>query len=466
MTASLALLAGFLVLFLKKTWDDEKSALAKEVGYVFISAVRKIEEGLLSKMVFQRQLPLPPGDAPLRMLKMAMDEEDSARVVAIFKNEKSLVQHEWQGPPPSAEKYELKIERNAENLSGIADLKGSISMVIALETSDSADTLGWQRRDFLPQLVASFDSAMAAAGLQVEHQIVRQAAATADKIHTASYTDEASGEQFFAEISNYNFLIFRKILPQIALAALVFGMVALAFFSIWKNLLRQQKLAALRNDLLQNISHELKTPVSTVGVALEALRDFEVMKNPQRTSEYLEIAQNELTRLTLLVDKVLGMAQFEKDALPMRRANFDFQKMLEEVLAAMRLQFEKHRAVVNFEAQSEVFSMLGDRLHLAGVVFNLLDNALKYGGDPPEISIQLAENQENIKLTIADNGPGVPPEFEQKVFEKFFRVPTGAVHDVKGHGLGLSYVAAVIGQHGGSVVVHGSVFTVTLKKGQ
>ncbi len=474
MTASLVVLAGFLVLFLKKTWDDERDALAKEVGYVFVGAMRKIESGLLARMVVRRQLPLPGGAAKLEILNMTLPTaHDSARVMAFIREDSTVVQHELHGPPEDRQKFDLKIERRAEKLEGLSDLKGSISMVIALESSDSSSGLNWQMRDFLPHLVASFDSSLAAAGLKIEHQIVRQAAATPGKIQTASYTDEASGERFVAEISNYNLLVFKKILPQIALALMVFGMVALAFFSIWKTLLRQQKLAALRSDLLQNISHELKTPVSTVGVALEALREFDVLKNPQRTDEYLEIAKNELARLTLLVDKVLGMAQFEQREMPMSRTVFDFRKMVEEVLAAMRLQFERHRAEINFEVQGTDFLVLGDRLHLAGVVFNLLDNALKYGGrwtvdgrrEAPEISIQLVENQEIVKLEIADDGPGVPPEFEQKVFEKFFRVPTGAVHDVKGHGLGLSYVAAVVEQHGGSVVVRGPVFTVNLKKG-
>ncbi len=480
------LLAGFLVLFLKKTFDDEKSALEKEVGYVFVGAVRNIEGRLLDKIILKRKLPLLPGglaSGEIEIEKMGLPKNDSVRVMTFIQKEETTVEN-------GDEKFDIRIDRREEK-PGLNDLQGSISMVIKMESFDFAhepsfgnaheppggnaheppgsdsSQIAWHEGNFFPQLVASFDSSMAAAGLAVRHRVMRQNPKMKDsmavkigKIQTGSYTDMASGERFVAEISDYNWLIFKKITPQILLAALVFGMVALAFFSIWQSLVRQQKLTDLKNDLLQNISHELKTPVSTVGVALEALADFEVLKNPKRTGEYLEIAKNENSRLALLVDKVLGMAQFEKEVMPMNRAVFDLKKMTEDVLAAMRLQFEKHGAQVNFEAAGADFSFFGDRLHLSGVLFNLLDNALKYGGEPPEIAVLLSQNGAEIQFSVSDNGSGVPPEFQEKVFEKFFRVPTGSVHDVKGHGLGLSYVAAVVGQHGGRAQARGAVFTI------
>ena len=457
MSLSLALLAGFLIWFLKKTYDDEKSALAKEVGYVFVGAVRSIEGRLLDHLAASRTLLPTPENADSRV--RFFPENDSLRMI-------TFVQKEESSAFRNEKKVEIRVNRKEEK-TGPNDLSGSISMVIAMESSNG-DSLyfPWQSKEFLPLLMSSFDSAMVLAKLPVGHRVVREtpdSLLAPDVIQTGSYTDLASGERFVAELSNYNCLVFKKILPHILMAVLVFGFVLLAFFSIWRSLAEQQRLTELKNDFIQNTSHELKTPVATMGVALEALRNFDVLKNPERANEYLEISQNELARLALLVDKVLGMAQFEKAALPMNKTVFDLKKMTSEVLAAMRLQFERSGAQVHFEAMGEQFNYHGDRLHLSGVLFNLLDNALKYGAEPPAIEVRLSKNAGVFCLSVRDNGPGVPAEFREKVFEKFFRVPSGAVHNVKGHGLGLSYAAAVLAQHGGSIRSEGSIFTIQLK---
>ena len=456
MTGSLGLLAVFLVLFLKKTYDDEKANLAKEVGYVFMGAVRQIEGGALEKLV-ERQvilcdsMPIPANLRP---------KKDSIQVMTFI----GKTENEAHFQQKKGDKLEIRVEHRAEK-KGIADLSGSISMVVKLgeKPGDSSNVL-FQNGDFLPQLQANFDSAMTVAGLSVAHKILRSSDTVdlAKNLPTGSYTDLASGERFSAQIADYQWFVLKKMIPNILFSLLVFGFVAFAFFSIWRNLAAQKRLVLLKNDLLQNIGHELKTPVSTVGVALEALRGFDVLRDPKRTDEYLEISKNELARLSLLVEKVLGLAQFESNAMPVRMAVFDFKKMVEDVLAAMRLQFEKHGAALYFAASDGMFSTTGDALHLSGVVFNLLDNALKYSTLRPDIYVKLSKTSHQILLEITDNGPGIPPEFQQKIFEKFFRIPTGARHDVKGHGLGLSYAAEVVRLHGGQILAVGSSFFVKI----
>ncbi len=453
MTASLGLLGLFLVLFLKKTYDGEKSALAKEVGYLFMGAVRKIEGNALDRLVRHRIFlgdSMPGG-------RFFNEKKDSVQVMAFFGKTEKTAQTE-------DEKLEIRVERRAEK-KGIADMSGSISMVVEMGDKPGATLPDiFEKGDFLPQLTANFDSAMAAAGLFISHEILRStdSVATWENLPTGSYTDLASGEKFTAQIVDYQWFVIKKMWPNILFSVAVFGFVALAFWSIWRSLVAQKKLLSLKNDLLQNISHELKTPVATVSVAIEALSGFEAASNPQRTREYLEISKNELARLSLLVDKVLRMAQFEKSAMPMSMAAFDFKKMVAEVLAALRLQFEKTGATVHFESPDDGFETSGDQLHLSGVVFNLLDNALKYSNLRPEILVKLTKPDGQILLEITDNGPGIPAEFREKIFEKFFRIPTGERHDVKGHGLGLSYAAEVVRLHGGRVWADGSSFFVKI----
>ncbi len=175
----------------------------------------------------------------------------------------------------------------------------------------------------------------------------------------------------------------------------------------------------------------------------------------------------ELNRLSLLVDKVLRVSLFEKQEPELRSEAIDLKMLVEEILHSMRLQFEKYRAQVQFLPEGDFFALKGDRMHLVSVVYNLLDNALKYSSLHPEIRIGISHQNQQLLLRVEDNGIGIPAAFQERIFEKFFRVPTGDVHDVKGHGLGLSYVASVVRLHGGSIAVEsqekaGTCFTIVL----
>lgn len=225
----------------------------------------------------------------------------------------------------------------------------------------------------------------------------------------------------------------------------------------------------LKNDFISNVTHELKTPVATVSVALEALKNFHGLDNPARTKEYLEIAQNELKRLTLMTDKILKASVFENNGVVIQKESVDIQKITQQILDSLKLLFDKQKAQVSFQTEGNNFIVEGEAAHLTNVIYNFLDNALKYSPEHPQINIQLKETPTNLILSIQDNGIGIAPEYKKKVFEKFFRVPTGDVHNIKGYGLGLSYVASVMKAHGGTVDVvsepgKGSNFIATFPK--
>lgn len=277
------------------------------------------------------------------------------------------------------------------------------------------------------------------------------------------------GSAYAAVFSDYQGFLFKKIIPQSLFSFFLLAITGLAFGAIYRNLQQQRRLTELKNDFISNITHELKTPIATVTVAIEALQNFGVTQNPHLTHEYLEISKNELNRLTLLVDKVLKMATFEQQGLHLNPETIQVDTLIQQVVDSLKLQFEKYNAVVNFEKIGQNFSLSVDKIHLANVVYNLLDNALKYSENRPEITIKLEEDASALTLSITDKGIGISPEYQGKIFEKFFRVPTGNTHDVKGYGLGLSYVASVIKQHGGQINVQselnkGSRFTVIIPR--
>lgn len=271
-----------------------------------------------------------------------------------------------------------------------------------------------------------------------------------------------------AKFERTNAYVLNKMQMQIGGSVLLLLLVAGSFIMLYRNLLAQQRLAEIKNDFISNITHELKTPIATVGVAIEALRNFNAMQSPERTKEYLDISAAELQRLSLLVDKVLKLSMFEKQQIELNKEPFDLKELMEETMKIMKLQFDKHKATVHFSVSENSFMIEADKLHITSVIYNLLDNALKYGGNKPVIDVALnMPNSDLIEIVVSDTGIGIASQHQSKIFDKFFRVPTGDKHNIKGYGLGLSYVSEVVKTHKGTIQLNsepgkGSTFIVQL----
>ncbi len=269
--------------------------------------------------------------------------------------------------------------------------------------------------------------------------------------------------------NTFPFLMNRIFWP-VLFSVFIIAVTILTFILLYRTVLRQQRLAVMKNDFISNITHELKTPIATVGVAIEALKSFNAMDDPQRTKEYLDISQNELQRLSLLVDKVLKLSMFEKKEIELKKEAFDLRELVNEVISIMKLQFEKHHAIVNFNISGENFIIEADRLHITSVLYNLFDNALKYSKENPVIDVLLSSlPRDIIELKVSDNGIGIAKEYQPRIFDKFFRVPMGNEHTIKGYGLGLSYVFEIVQRHMGYIVVDselgkGTTFTVKIPR--
>ena len=270
-----------------------------------------------------------------------------------------------------------------------------------------------------------------------------------------------------AEFENPAGYLVKKLSPQILFSLFLVAFTSLAFIFLYRNLMAQQRLTVIKNDFISNITHELKTPIATVNVAIEALRNFGGLQSPERTKEYLDISASELQRLSLLVDKVLKLSMFENHEITLQKESFDLQKLIVEVMLSMKLQFEKQKAVTEFETTDQNFMIDADKLHITSVVYNLLDNALKYSKENPQVSIRLIRQAQYFELRVSDNGIGIPDAYRSKIFEQFFRVPSGDRHNTKGYGLGLSYVNHIVRSHHGFIEVEselgkGSTFIVRI----
>ena len=267
-------------------------------------------------------------------------------------------------------------------------------------------------------------------------------------------------------VNNYWWYLFWRLLPQICFVVILLLLTAAAFYFTFKSLGSQIKLGLMKDDFISNMSHELKTPIATVKVALEALNNFNIIEDPVRGREYLGMATAEMDRLELLATRVLNTSLLETGNIYLQQESYELDKLVKEVIQSMQLRIKQFGAGISIAVTGHNFKIPMDKLHMQGVLVNLIDNSLKYGDKPVNIEIALAENNGAVKLEFKDNGPGIPEEYREKVFEKFFRVPTGDRHNIKGHGLGLSYAAQVMRQHRGNIAVNnlatgGCMFTLT-----
>ena len=274
---------------------------------------------------------------------------------------------------------------------------------------------------------------------------------------------------YFAVFPSMRSNVIKKIMPQILFSVFLTTITIAAFVVMYRNLRTQERVMQMKNDFIGNVTHELKTPIATVSVALEALKDFHALKNPARTAEYLDIAQHELNRLSLMTDKILNASVFEQQGVAFIPGVVKLDEIVKQVTESLKVVLDKKNIQTSVSLHGSSFELKGSEMHLTNVVFNLLDNAIKYSAANTSIEISLRSNEQEINLAIQDHGMGIDKLYHKKIFEKFFRVQQGDVHNTKGHGLGLNYVADVVHSHRGDISIEsslgqGSCFTLRLPR--
>ncbi len=234
---------------------------------------------------------------------------------------------------------------------------------------------------------------------------------------------------------------------------LLFLAVGGVFYSSISTMLKQKKLADIKNDFINNMTHEFKTPISTISLAVEVMKDSDVKKDSVKMNRYLNIIQDENRRLGTQVEKVLQMALLDKGEVKLRMDSVDVHETIEQVLTNLSVQIEQKNGIVNLELEADNSEIVADEVHLTNIIYNLLDNANKYSPENPEITIRTENVGNLLKISISDKGIGMTKDQVARIFERFYRVPTGNLHDVKGFGLGLSYVKKMVELHNGQIFV-------------
>ena len=469
-------ITGFQAYWVKQNYDREKRSLDIKTDITFKETIRQLQA---SKLQLDRIFPDSQHKKNIRVFidkdgkkeVMWRENPETEMVTTINvlrdKLKDSLSKQAFKtGMAISMDKSTLKFKRD----SSIHFFENRITpsgdnIIRFLYNVDSL-----QDSIKVVEIRAAYSEALSKQDIEIPFSITRTDSSKEDHrpIPNEVTVGFATPITYKLQIGNSFPYLVKRILSPILFSLFLVGFTIFTFALLYKNLLRQRKLAELKNDFISNITHELKTPIATVGVAIEALKNFNAIHDPRRTKEYLDISSSELQRLNLLVDKVLKLSMFEKKEIDLKSETVNLQELVNEVVSSMRLQIEKHHAKVDVKADGDLI-IQGDRLHLLSVIYNLLDNAIKYSNGSPVIEFDLKEKNNFVELTVKDNGIGIPQEYKDRIFEKFFRVPAGDTHNAKGYGLGLSYVAHVVEKHNGTVSVEskagtGTTFTINLPK--
>ncbi|HTA60948.1 MAG TPA: HAMP domain-containing sensor histidine kinase [Bacteroidia bacterium] len=247
-------------------------------------------------------------------------------------------------------------------------------------------------------------------------------------------------------------------------------LIVLVLVLFWRTVLllvKEKQLANHTTDFLNNMTHEFKTPLTNIALAGKMIIKDLAGKPDGKTKQYSEIILEENEKLRLQIEQVLSITALERGEIPLHKTELDLHTLINECVKSFNLQIENAQGNLQVNLQANEHVIMGDKVQLTNAFYNLIDNAIKYAQQKPELLIETHNQDKNILVTIADKGIGIEKEYQQKVFDKFFRVPTGDVHNVKGFGLGLAYVKKIIELHQGTITLvsqskKGTTFTLTL----
>jgi len=246
-------------------------------------------------------------------------------------------------------------------------------------------------------------------------------------------------------------------------------MLVVIFFFVYTLfvILKQRRLSEVQKDFINNMTHEFKTPLSTIAISTAVLKDPSIIHNPERLLNYATIIENESSRLKQQVERVLQMARTEKSDAVLKKEKSDLHELIRDAVKNISTFLQSQTGTIDIYLKASHSLVEVDKLHFTNVIHNLLDNAIKYSEASPVISVSTLNQGKNFIIEVKDNGIGISSENRKKIFHRFYRVPTGNLHDVKGFGLGLNYVKLIVKAHKGKITVQsdpdgGSTFTIVL----
>lgn len=279
--------------------------------------------------------------------------------------------------------------------------------------------------------------------------------------------NDQSDYVLYVNFPNRTKFLFSSIISMMILSIIFTLIIVLAYGSSIYQLLKQRRISQIKTDFINNMTHEFKTPIATINLALDAVRNPKVINDKEKVERYLKMIKDENKRMHAQVENVLRISKLEKNELNISKERLDLHEIINDAITHVQLIVEDRKGYIKTHLKASKSFVLANPSHFTNVVVNMLDNAIKYSEGEPKIDVYTETVGNNILLRIADQGNGMSKQVQKRVFEKFYREHTGDVHNVKGHGLGLAYVKRIVEDHNGHISVEsekgkGSTFTIKL----
>ena len=261
-------------------------------------------------------------------------------------------------------------------------------------------------------------------------------------------------------------LVWKQMTGILVTSFVIFLILGFSFWFLIRTLLKQKTLEEMKSNFTNNITHELKTPIAVAYAANDALLNFNQAEEKSKRDQYLRISQEQLQRLSGLVEQILSMSMESRKTFRLHPEEICLKELITSLIEQHQLKADIP-VHITLETEPEALTIVADRTHFSNIISNLIDNAVKYSKQEAEIMIQCRQTGETVTITVSDHGIGIPLDKQKHIFDKFYRVPTGNLHNVKGYGLGLFYVKSMVEKHGGTITVKsesgkGSTFTITI----
>lgn len=467
MTGSILVLALVQFFWLESVYKDYKNSLKQETRLLFATTVT----GMLDSLVLKELRPVFIPATPDTIYLDKFSFQDTLKNIRI-----EVRREEFKSDSLNGRERKIRIFTSElpDMRDSIRDIFRPLIQGIDSLSGENKFTFSMDQQTLEPELIEKkFNEILVANGYPIQAKVqkfnlMKEPVLIPDNAISLEEIRIPFGTRIIGYIDSYKGFLIQKMLMPGLFSFLVLIFISWSMIAMYRNMLKQQRLNLLKNDIISNITHELKTPVSTVSIVLESLENFGADSKPETRKEYIQIAKKELVRLTAMAENILKSSVLGKEGKVIH-SQVDVDFLVEDRINSFKPILESQSFHFNYSKTGNHFKTNGNEEQLSLVIFNLLDNAIKYSKEKKAIELKLQEKEGAIILEVSDQGIGIPEAYQKEIFEKFIRVPQEDIHDVKGYGLGLAQVSEIVKMHQGKIslksqVGKGSTFTIQLPK--
>lgn len=455
-----------------------KNPEKKDIREIYYTEKNSNNEIVYSNVLFSQDYTLPGSFFDNKSGDITLKNYSTKRKLEIYANE----QHAIEGNKYGGVARDFHNDSPTEVMEEESEMTQLNRYTASLALNDIVSAYPIEDRTSKEEIEKLFRDELEESGINVDfsYGVFNNGAATS--IHSNNFvynpknTVSVSLFQDFYNNSEYQLyvsfpekakFIFSDLMPFVLMSLLFTFVILAAYMSAILQLIRMRQVSEIKNDFINNMTHEFKTPIATINLALDAIKNPATIKDEEKINRYVQMIRDENKRMHAQIENILRMSKLEKRELDIQKEKVELDDIIEVAAEHIRLIVEDRQGDIQLHLQATRNTVLVSPVHFTNVLINMLDNAVKYSPEAPKIDICTENVKDNILIKIKDQGAGMSKTAQKRIFEKFYREHTGDLHNVKGHGLGLAYVKQIVDDHNGEIYVEsekgkGSTFTIKL----